>query len=157
MVHLSTVDLTPKGTPPSVSSYDVAWTRTLGSDNVSALPAATPNPFGHRARSFHPSVPVLAILNARPARSTVLHTHSRTPLPTAPLSLLASVAVASLNATAGHAFRSYGHAFTLSPLAWERNACRPCLPPFFALVVCEKQVVFCAATRRPRFPVHVVR
>ena len=30
--------------------------------------------------------------------------------------------------TAGHAFRSYGHAFTLSPLAWERNAGRPCLP-----------------------------
>ena len=27
-----------------------------------------------------------------------------------------------INTTAGHAFRSYGHAFTLSPLAWESNA-----------------------------------
>ena len=26
-----------------------------------------------------------------------------------------------INATAGHAFRPYGHAFTLSPLAWERK------------------------------------
>ena len=34
-----------------------------------------------------------------------------------------------VNATAGHAFRSYGHAFTLSPLAWESNVSRPCLPP----------------------------
>ena len=28
----------------------------------------------------------------------------------------------TINATAGHAFRPYGHAFTLSPLAWDRNA-----------------------------------
>ena len=35
----------------------------------------------------------------------------------------------TVNTTAGHAFRSYGHAFTLSPLAWERNARRPCLHP----------------------------
>ena len=33
-----------------------------------------------------------------------------------------------INATAGHAFRSYGHAFTLSPLAWGSNAGRP-FPP----------------------------
>ena len=37
--------------------------------------------------------------------------------------------VVSINTTAGHAFRSYGHAFTPSPLAWERNAGRPRLPP----------------------------
>ena len=38
-----------------------------------------------------------------------------------------------LNTTAGHAFRPYGHAFTLSPLAWERNAGRPGLPLFTPL------------------------
>ena len=29
----------------------------------------------------------------------------------------------AVKTTAGHAFRSYGHAFTLSTLAWEGNAC----------------------------------
>ena len=36
--------------------------------------------------------------------------------------LLTTFVLSVLNATAGHAFRSYGHAFTLSPLAWESNA-----------------------------------
>ena len=40
--------------------------------------------------------------------------------------------------TTGHVFRSYGHAFTLGPLAWERNAGRPCLPP---LVVRKNAVI----------------